>query len=54
MRYLKIRLAVVFTVLGLYFAFQAGSYSREAEVMDLRCHIISANDYIEELQDEVK
>lgn len=51
MRYLKIRIAVVMVLFGLFFAFEAGSYSRESESMDLRCHIISANDYIDELQD---
>lgn len=51
MKELKIRLAVVFVLFGLFFAYKAGAYSREAELDELRCEAQAAADYIEELQD---
>lgn len=51
MKDIKKRLVIVYALMGLYFAFQAGSYSREAELNDLRCERMAQDDYIEELQD---
>lgn len=51
---MKKRLLIVYVLFGLFFAYKLGAVSGEAELDSLRNEMQCANDYIEELQDEVK